>query len=79
MKTMNEENNWDQMIDKVFGPICKVTGDKMIKAAKRLKLEKAVGSSEVNTEVIVATDKIGVKDMMELCKHVLDGIENPNE
>ena len=34
---------------------------------------KATGPSEVSVEMIVASGEIGVKVMMELCQHVLDG------
>ena len=41
-----------------------------------MKSGKATGPSEVSVELIVASCKIGVKAMMELCQHVLDGKKN---
>ena len=42
---------------------------------QRMKSGKATGPSEVSVEMIVASGKIGVKVMMELCQRVLDGGE----
>ena len=38
-----------------------------------MKSGKATRPSEVSVEIIIAGDKIGVKVMMEVCQHVLDG------
>ena len=40
---------------------------------------KATGPSEASVEMIVASGEIGVKVMMELCQHVLDGRGMPDE
>ena len=44
-----------------------------------MKSGKATGPSEVSVEMIVASDKIGIKVMMELCQRVLDGRGMPDE
>ena len=44
-----------------------------------MKSGKATGPSEVSVEMIVASGKIGVKVMMELCQRVLDGRGMPDE
>ena len=80
-KIMNEENEWDHMVetDLVKGPVEKVARNKIVKAMQRIKLGKATGTSEVSVEIIVASGKIGVKVMMKLCQHVLDGKGMPDE
>jgi len=39
---------------------------------KDKKLRKASGLSEVNTEMIIASRKVGIVVMLELCQHILD-------
>ena len=53
--------------------------NEIVEAVQRMKLRKATGPSEVSVEMIVASDEIGVKVMMELCHRVLDGTEMPDE
>ena len=65
--------------DVVLGPIQKVTQVEIINAAKKMELENALGHSEVNTEMIVASGKIEVEVVVKLCQHVLDGKEIPDE
>ena len=56
-----------------------ITYVKMINAVKKMKFGKVTGSSEVNIEMIIASGKIGVKVLMELCLRVLDGKGIPGE
>ena len=80
-KITNEQNKWDYMVetDVVEGPVEKVARNEIVEAMQRMKSGKATGTSEVSVEMIVASGKIRVKVMMELCKHVLDGRRMPDE
>ena len=80
-KIMNEENEWERMMetDLVEGPVEKVVHDEIVEAMQKMKSGKATGPSEVSVEMIVASGEIGVKVMMELCQHVLDGRGMPDE
>ena len=53
--------------------------NEIVEAMQSMESGKATGTSEVSVEMIVASDKIGVKVMMELCQHVLDGRGMPDE
>ena len=66
---MNEENEWDRMVetDVVEGPVEKVACNEIVEAMQKIKPCKATGPFEVSVEMIVASDEIGVKVMMELC------------
>ena len=50
-----------------------------MEAIQRMKSGKATGPSEVSVGMIVASGEIGVKVMMQLCQHVLDGRGMPDE
>ena len=80
-KSMNEHSKWDHMVetDVVKGPVEKVARNEIVEAMQKMKSGKATGPSEVNVEMIVASDKIGIKVMMELCQRVLDGRGMPDE
>ena len=80
-KTMNEENEWDHMVetDVVQGPVEKVVCNEIVEAMQKMKSGKATGPSEVSVEMIVASGEIRVKVMMELCQRVLDGRGMPDE
>ena len=80
-KIMNEENKCDHMVenDVVEGPVEKVARNEIVEAMQRMKSGKAIRPSEVIVEMIVASGEIGVKVMMELCQHVLDGRGMPDE
>ena len=80
-KIINEENKWDCMVetDLVEGPVEKVARNEIVEAIQSTKSGKATGPTEVSVEMIVASGEIGVKVMMELCQHVLDGREMPDE
>ena len=80
-KTMNEENEWDHMVetDLVEGPVEKVVHNEIVEAIQSMKLGKVTGPSEVSVEMIVASGEIGVKVMMELCQNVLDGRGMPDD
>ena len=80
-KIINEENEWDHMVetDVVEGPVEKVARNEIVEAMQRMKSGKVTGPSEVSVEMIVASGKIGVKVMMELCQRVLDDRGMPDE
>ena len=80
-KIMNKENEWNDKVqtDVVQGPVEKVARNQIVKAMQRMKSGKATQPSEVSVEIIVASGEIGVKVMMELCQHVLDGRGMPDE
>jgi len=72
-KSMNEENEWDCMVeaDVVEGPVEQVTRKQVVEAIKKMKRGKAVGLSEITTEMIkliMASGKIGEDVMMQLCQ-----------
>ena len=78
---MNEENKWDCMVetDVVEGPVEKMVHHEIVEATQKMKSGKATGPSEVSVEMIVASDKVKNKVMMELYQHVLDGGGMPDE
>ena len=80
-KIMNEENEWDHIVetDVVEEPVEKVTRNEIVEAMQRMISGKTTEPSEVSVETIVASGKIRVKVMMELCHHVLDGRGMPDE
>ena len=61
------------------GPIGKVNRDKIVKAMLEMQAGKAVGPSEVSTEMIAASGDVGIRVMMELCQRLLDGKGMPEE
>ena len=52
-------------------PIQRVASVKIINAVKKINLGKTAGSSEVNTEMTVASRKTGLVVMVKLCLHNL--------
>ena len=80
-KIMNEENEWDHIVetDVVERPVKKVACNEIMKAMQKMKLGNTIGPSELSVEMIVASGKIKVKVMMELCQCVLDGRGMPDE
>ena len=80
-KIINEENKRDRTVetDLVEGPVEKVACNEIVEAIQSMKSGKTTGTSEVSVEMIVASGEIGVKVMMELCQHVLDGRGMPDE
>ena len=74
-KIMNEENAWDHKEDAVMveGPVDKVSRKEVREAIRKMKQGKAVGLSEVTTEMIVAGGRIAEEVMLQLCQRVLDG------
>ena len=68
-KIMNEENEWDHMVETdvvrevlVEGPMEKVARNEIVEAMQMMKSGKATGPSEVSVEMIVASGEIGVSD-----------------
>ena len=80
-KIMNEENDWDQRteVDMVEGPVEKVAQAEIVRAITEMKMGKAPGLSGVNSELIAASGKIGIKVMTELCQRLFDGHGIPEE
>ena len=80
-KIMNEENGWDHVVetDVLEGPVEKVAHNEIVEAMLKMKSGKATGPSEVSAKMIVASGKIWVEVMMELCQHVLNGRGMPDE
>ena len=77
---MNKENKWDHMVKtNVVGPVEKEACNEIVETMQKMKSEKATRPSEVSVEMIVASGKIEVKVMMELCQHVLGGRGMPDE
>ena len=66
-KIMDEENEWDHMVetDLVEGPLEKVACNEIVETMQKMESGKAIGPSEVNVEMIVASGEIGVKVMMD--------------
>ena len=69
-KIMNEEKEWNHMVetDVVEGPVEKVACNEIVEAMQKMKSGKATGPSEVSMKMIVESDEIQVKVMMELCQ-----------
>ena len=67
---MNEVNEWDQLVetDVVEELVEKVTHNEIVEAMQKMKSGKATGPPEVSVEMIVASGKIRVKVMMDLCQ-----------
>ena len=65
--------------DVVKGPVEKVVCNEIVEAIQKMKSGKANEPSEVSEEMIVASDKIEIEVMMELCQRVLDGRGMPDE
>ena len=78
---MNKENNWDRVTaaSMIERPIKNVICEEMEIAIKVMKPGKASGPSEVCAEIISASREVDVNVMVELCQHVLDGREMPDE
>ena len=80
-KIMNEENKWDHTVetDVVKGLVEKVACNEIVEAMQKMKSGKATEPSEVSVEMIIASGKIAVKVMMELCQRVFNGRGMPDE
>ena len=59
---MNEENEWDHMVetDVVEGQVETVARNEIVEAMQKMKSGKATGPSEVSVEMIVASGKIRI-------------------
>jgi hypothetical protein len=80
-KVMNEENEWDGVVDVdvVHGPIDRVTMEEVMTAIKAMKLGKATGVSGVAVEHIVASGMVGIEVIMKIANRVLDGEGIPED
>ena len=65
--------------DEIEGPVKNVACNEIVEAMQKMKSGTATELSEVSVEMVVASGEIGVKVMMELCQHVLDGRGMPDE
>jgi hypothetical protein len=76
---MNKENEWDGEVeaDVVQGPIERVTKGEVMRAIKAMKIGKASGVTDNVAEHVVASGKIGVDVMAEICNRVLAGGSMP--
>ena len=72
-KIINEKHDLYQLTnaDVVLGPTQRVTRVEIIIATKKMRLGKAAGPSEINTEMIVASSRIELEVMMKLCQRVV--------
>ena len=63
---MNQENSWAQITnaDVVPEPIQWVTHVEMMNTTKKTELRKTIEPTEVNAELIIASDKLGVQVML---------------
>jgi len=59
--------------DMIEGPVERITQDEVVKAIGSMKTRKAPGSSEVSTEMVIASGETGIRVLMELCQRVLHG------
>jgi len=75
-KIMNEENDWYHVVE---GPVERVTRKEVVEALKKINQGKAAGLSEISTEMIMASGKIGDDMMMQRCQQVFDGNVIPDE
>ena len=80
-KFMNEENIWDHIMetDVVEVLVERVIHKKIMVAMLKTKSKKATRPSEVSMEMTVASGKIGINVMMDLCQHILDGRGMPDK
>ena len=80
-RIMNEVNEWNQNVktELVEGPVERISQEKVLKAIREMKVEKAAGPSEVSAEMIVASGEIGIGVTVELCQGVLDGRGMPDD
>ena len=65
--------------DEVEGQVQKVAHNEIVEAIQKMTSGKATEPFEVRLKMLVASDKIQVKVMMELCQYVLDGREMPDK
>ena len=59
--------------DTVLEPIEGVMREEIMEAFKDLKIEKASGPSEVYAKIILASEDVGNRVLMELCQRMLHG------
>ena len=80
-KVMNEENEWDGIVEAavVHGPLERVTKEEVKDAIKHMKLGRAAGVSDVAVEHIAASGVVGVEVITEICNRVLDGVCIPDD
>ena len=79
-KIVNEENEWDHMLETgVVEIVAEVAWKEKAEAMQKMKSGKATGPSEISVEMIVARGEIGMKVLIYLCQLVLDGKEMPDE
>ena len=65
--------------DVIEEQVGKVTHKEIVKAMQKMKSGKAIEPSKISVEMGVASGKIGIKVMIELCQCALDGRGMPDE
>ena len=72
---VNKENDWDHMKEAniMEGSIEKVAYQEIVILLKAMKLGKAAKFYQVCQKMVSASGKVGIRAMMTLFQHVLDG------
>ena len=63
----------------VEGPAARVTCEETVEAIQKMRSGKANEPLKVSVEMIVASDEIGIKVMMDLCRRKLNCRRKPDE
>ncbi|MBJ5565719.1 reverse transcriptase family protein, partial [Salmonella enterica subsp. enterica serovar London] len=73
-KLLNVENAWDKNASsgKVEGPSCRITEAEVEKAIGRMKKGKAAGPTGVVTEMLKASQEVGVQWLTDLSNRIID-------
>ncbi|MBJ5547118.1 hypothetical protein JGG71_23225, partial [Salmonella enterica subsp. enterica serovar Derby] len=73
-KLLNVENAWDKDVSsgKVEGPSCRITEAEVEKAIGRMKKGKAAGPTGVVTEMLKASQEVGVQWLTDLSNRIID-------
>ena len=80
-KLLNEENVWDNetVCEKTEGPGCHITREEVAKALRKMKPGKAAGPSGVVSEMLKASDELGVEWMTDLCNVIVRDGKIPDD
>ncbi|MBJ5579797.1 hypothetical protein JGG64_23330 [Salmonella enterica subsp. enterica serovar Derby] len=73
-KLLNVENAWDKDVSSgmVEGPSCRITEAEVEKAIGRKKKGKAAGPTGVVTELLKASQEVGVQWLTDLSNRIID-------
>ena len=71
---MNEENNWDHIVeeDAVECPVVCIGRLEVLLALNEIKTGKSPGPSEVSLELMAASGVVGIQVMAEICQSWMD-------